>query len=374
MIKSLKVRIYPNKKQEELIIKTFGYVRYVYNYYLDKRIKQYKNCKKSLSYNECSKDLTSLKKELEWLKEPDKFSLQSSLKNLDEAYKRFFNNLGRFPKFKSKNNKKDSYTTKFTNNNIEIFESHIKLPKLGKIKYRDNSIIKGKISNVTVLKTKTGKYFAAITYEKEEKPLEKTGSSIGIDLGLKYFCVFSNGEKKKNPKYYASLQDKLIREQRKLSRMQKLALDKNRKLEDCKNYQKQKLKVARVHERIVNKRCNFLNKLTSNIVKNHDIICLENLNVKGMLKNKKLAKSISDVSWYEFIRKLTYKAKWYGKELVIIDRWFSSSKTCHICGYKKKDLQLKDRSWVCPICKTTHDRDINAAINILNEGLRLLSA
>lgn len=173
MIKSLKVRIYPNKKQEELIIKTFGCVRYVYNYYLDKRIKQYKNCKKSLSYNECSKDLTSLKKELEWLKEPDKFSLQSSLKNLDEAYKRFFKNSGDFPKFKSKNNKKDSYTTKFTNNNIEIFENHIKLPKLGKVKYRDNSIIKGRILNVTVLKTKTGKYFAAITYEKEIKKFKK---------------------------------------------------------------------------------------------------------------------------------------------------------------------------------------------------------
>lgn len=374
MIKSLKVRIYPNKKQEELIIKTFGCVRYVYNYYLDKRINAYKNCGKSLSYNECSKDLTSLKKELEWLKEPDKFSLQSSLKNLDEAYKRFFNNLGRFPKFKSKNNKKDSYTTKFTNNNIEICENHIKLPKLGKVKYRDNSIIKGRILNVTVLKTKTGKYFAAITYEKEEKPLEKIGSSIGIDLGLKDFCIFSTGEKKSNPKYYASLQNKLIREQRKLSRMQRLALDKNRKLEDCKNYQKQKLKVARVHEKIANKRCDFLNKLTSNIVKNHDIICLENLNVKGMLKNKKLAKSISDVSWYEFIRQLTYKVKWYGKELVIIDRWFPSSKTCHVCGYKKEDLQLKDRSWVCPICKTSHDRDINAAINILNEGLRLISA
>lgn len=373
MIKSLKIRIYPNKKQEELIIKTFGCVRYVYNYYLDKRINAYKNCGESLSYNECSKDLTSLKKELEWLKEPDKFSLQSSLKNLDESYKRFFKGLGNFPKFKSKNNKKDFYTTSFTNNNIEIFENRIKLPKLGKVKYRDNSVIKGKILNVTISKTKTGEYFASVTYEKEEKPLEKTGSFIGIDLGLKDFCIFSNGEKKSNPKYYTSLQDKLIREQRKLSRMQRLALDKNRKLEDCKNYQKQRLKVARVHERIANKRNDFIQQLTSDIVKNHDIICLENLNVKGMLKNKKLAKSISDVSWYEFIRQLTYKAKWYGKDVIILDRWFPSSRTCHICGYKKKDLQLKDRSWICPICKTIHDRDINAAINILNEGLRLLS-
>lgn len=374
MIKSLKVRIYPNKKQEELIVKTFGCVRYVYNYYLDKRINVYKNCRKSLSYNECSKDLTSLKKELEWLKEPDKFSLQSSLKNLDESYKRFFKGLGNFPKFKSKNNKKDSYTTKCSNKNIEIFENYIKLPKLGKVKYRDNSTIKGKILNVTILKTKTGKYFAAITYEKEIKEFEKTGSEIGIDLGLIDFVIFSNGDKIKNPRNYSSLEKKLVKEQRKLSRKKYLAKKKGLNLKDCKNYQKQRLKVAKVHEKIANKRKDFLQKLSTDIVKNHDIICFENLNIRGMLKNKKLAKSISDVSWCEFIRQLTYKCKWYGKELITIDRWFPSSKTCHLCGYKKNDLQLKDRSWICPICKTTHDRDINAAINILNEGLRLLSA
>lgn len=374
MYKSIKLRIYPNRKQEDLIIKTFGCSRFVYNYYLDKKIKLYKENKESLSCNQCSKDLTGLKRELEWLKEVDKFSLQSSLENLNSAYDRFFKGLGSYPKFKSKKYNKQSYTTKFTNNNIQIFEGYIKLPKLGLVKYRDNSFIENKITRVTISKTKTGKYFASVTYEKEEKYLEKTGSSIGIDLGLKDFCIFSNGEKIKNPKYYTSLQDKLIREQRKLSRMQRLALDKNRKLEDCKNYQKQKLKVAKVHEKIANKRCDFLQKLTSNIVKNHDIICLENLNVKGMLKNKKLAKSISDVSWYEFIRQLTYKCKWYGKDVIMLDRWFPSSKACHVCGYKKKDLQLKDRSWICPICGTYHDRDINAAINILNEGLRLISA
>lgn len=374
MYKSIKLRIYPNKKQEDLIIKTFGCSRFVYNYYLDKKIKLYKENKESLSYNQCSKDLTGLKKELEWLREPDKFSLQASLENLNSAFDRFFKGLGFYPKFKSKKYDKQSYTTKFSQNNIQIFEGYIKLPKLGLVKYRDNSFIENKITRVTISKTKTGKYFASVTCEKEEKPLEKTDSSIGIDLGLKDFCIFSTGEKIKNPKYYTSLQDKLIREQRKLSRMKRLALDQNRKLEDCKNYQKQRLKVARVHERIANKRCDFLQKLTSDIVKNHDIICLENLNVKGMLKNKKLAKSISDVSWYEFIRQLTYKCKWYGKDVIILDRWFPSSKTCHVCGYKKKDLQLKDRSWICPICKTSHDRDINAAINILNEGLRLISA
>lgn len=374
MYKSIKLRIYPNREQEELINKTFGCSRFVYNYYLDKKIKLYEKKKESLSYNQCSKDLTGLKKELEWLREPDKFSLQASLENLNSAYDRFFKGLGAYPKFKSKKYNKQSYTTKFSNNNIQIFEGHIKLPKLGLVKYRDNSFIENKITRVTISKTKTGKYFASVTYEKEEEPLEKTGLSIGIDLGLKDFCILSSGEKISNPKYYTSLQDKLVREQRKLSRMQRLALDQNKKLEDCKNYQKQKLKVARVHEKIANKRTDFLQKLTSDIVKNHDLICLENLNVKGMLKNKRLAKSISDVSWYEFIRQLTYKAEWYGKEVVILDRWFPSSKTCHVCGYKKEDLQLKDRSWICPTCGTNHDRDINAAINILNEGLRLLSA
>lgn len=188
------------------------------------------------------------------------------------------------------------------------------------------------------------------------------------------FCIFSNGEKVKNPRCYDSLQKKLAREQKKLSRMRILALGKNKKLSDCKNYQKQRTKVAKIHEKIANKRADFLNKLTSNIVKNHDIICLEDLNIKGMLKNKKIAKSISDVSWSKFVTMLTYKAEWYGKEVIKTDKWFPSSKTCHVCGYKKSDLKLEERKWTCPHCKTNHDRDINAAINILNEGLKLITA
>lgn len=374
MYKSIKLRIYPNKEQKRLIIKTFGCSRFVYNYYLEMKIKLYKESKKTLSHNQCSKDLTALKKELVWLKEPDKFALQCSLENLDLAYNRFFDGIASFPKFKTKKHSKESYTTKFTNNNIQMFKKHIKLPKLGLVKYNDKSFIEDKIVRVTISRTRTGKYFASVTYEKEVKPLQKTGSSIGIDLGLTDFCIFSNGEKVENPKYYTSLQKKLAREQRKLSRMQKLALEKNKKLRDCKNYQKQKIKVAKIHEKIANKRTDFLNKLTSDIVKNHDIICLEDLDIKGMLKNKKLAKSISDVSWSKFASNLMYKAKWYGKEVVLIDRWFPSSKTCHVCGYKKEDLQLKDRIWLCPVCETNHDRDINAAINIKKQGLRLTVA
>lgn len=249
-----------------------------------------------------------------------------------------------------------------------MFENHIKLPKLGKVKYRDNSIIKGKILNVTISKTKTGKYFAAITYEKEIKEFEKTGSEVGIDLGLIDFTIFSNGEKIKNPRNYRNLEKKLAREQRKLSRKRYLAEKKGLDLKDCKNYQKQKIKVAKIYEKIANKRKDFIQKLTTDIVKNHDLICIESLNVSGMLKNKKLAKSISDVSWSEFIKCLSYKCEWYGKIILSVDRWFPSSKTCYSCGFIKTDLKLEDRVWTCPNCNQIHDRDINAAKNILKEA------
>lgn len=373
MIKSIKLRLYPNKKQQTLINKTFGCTRFVYNHYLDKKIKTYKNENKNISCNQASKDLTLLKKELIWLKDVDKFSLQNSLKDLNQAYENFFKNDFGFPKFRSKNKSKKSYKTNFTNNNIEIFENYIKLPKLGKVKYKDNSFIKGKILNVTISQSKTGKYFAAITYEKKIKEFRKTGSEIGIDLGLIDFCILSNGTKVSNPRYYKKLEQKLVKEQKKLSKKQKLALDSNKKLSDCKNYQKQKIKVAKIHEKIANKRADFLHKLTTNIVKNHDLICIEDLNVKGMVKNKKLAKSISDVSWSEFIRQLSYKCEWYGKILIKVNRYYPSTKTCSCCGHKIENLTLSNRVWICPTCNTFHDRDINAAINILNEGKTQIS-
>lgn len=373
MIKSIKLRLYPNKKQQTLINKTFGCTRFVYNHYLDKKIKTYKNENKNISCNQASKDLTLLKKELIWLKDVDKFSLQNSLKDLNQAYENFFKNDFGFPKFRSKNKSKKSYKTNFTNNNIEIFENYIKLPKLGKVKYKDNSFIKGKILNVTISQSKTGKYFAAITYEKKIKEFRKTGSEIGIDLGLIDFCILSNGTKVSNPRYYKKLEQKLVKEQKKLSKKQKLALDSNKKLSDCKNYQKQKIKVAKIHEKIANKRADFLHKLTTNIVKNHDLICIEDLNVKGMVKNKKLAKSISDVSWSEFIRQLSYKCEWYRKILIKVNRYYPSTKTCSCCGHKIENLTLSNRVWICPTCNTFHDRDINAAINILNEGKTQIS-
>ena len=368
MIKSLKVRLYPNKNQQNLINKTFGCKRFVYNYFLDKKIETYKTENKSISFNQTSKDLTNLKKELVWLKEVDNFALQNSLKDLDQSYKNFFESGFGFPKFKSKKRSKKSYRTNFTNNNIEIFKHHIKLPKLGKVKYRDNLFIKGKILNVTVSQSKTGKYFASITYEKEQILYNKTGSEIGIDLGLTDFCILSNGDKISNPRYFKDLEKSIAKDQKKLSKQQKLALDSNRNLSDCKNYQKQKIKVAKKYEKITNRRKDFLQQLTTDIVKSHDIICVEDLNVKGLAQNKKLAKSIYDVSWSEFIRQLSYKCEWYGKTLIKINRYYPSSKTCSCCGYKNNDLTLHDRTWTCPNCNTTHDRDINAAINILKEG------
>lgn len=370
MYKAIKYRIYPNKEQQELIIKTFGCVRYVYNYYLDKKIKLYEEDKTNLSFNKCSKDLTLLKKELVWLKEVDKFSLQNSLRNLDTAYKNFFDKRNKYPKFKSKKFSRKTYKTSYSNNNIVVDEKYIKLPKLGYIRYRDNTTIKGKIISVTISQTTTGKYFASVIYDKEIEKVDKTNSSIGIDLGLKDFCILSNGEKIENPHMYKNLEKKLIKEQKILSRRQEQALKHNKKLSECKNYQKQKIKVAKIHEKITNRRLDFLQKLTTDIAKNHDIICVEDLNVKGMVKNKHIAKSISDVSWSKFIEMLSYKSNWYGRDLIKVDRFYPSTKTCNVCGNKNNSLTLKDRSWECPHCHTIHDRDINAAINILNEGLK----
>ncbi|MFM9414154.1 IS200/IS605 family element RNA-guided endonuclease TnpB [Peptococcus simiae] len=373
MLKSLKIRIYPNKQQEELLNKTFGCVRFIYNHYLDQKIGHYKETGTNLSYASCSKDLTALKKELIWLKEVDKFALQNALRGLEAAYKNFFEKRSSFPTFKSKKRSKPSYKTSFTNNNIEIRDNAIKLPKLGFVHYRDATVIKEKIISVTLSKTRTGKYFASITYEKEDVlRLEKTHSHIGIDVGINDFLITSSGEKIKNPHFYRCLEKKLAKEQRILSRRYEQAKKENRPLSECKNYQKQKRRVAAIHEKIANQRKDFLQKLSTDIIKSHDVICVENINVKGLLQKHKLAKSISDVSWSEFIRQLEYKADWYGKQVIKIDRFYPSSKTCHICGHKE-DLTLSTREWQCPSCHTIHDRDINAAVNILHEGLKQLA-
>lgn len=365
MEKAYKYRIYPNKKQIELIHKTFGCNRFVYNYYLAKRKEEYVSSGKSFTFKMCSSDLTQLKKELVWLKEVDAVSLQQTLRDLDKAYCNFFRDrsLG-YPKFKSKRTHMFNYRTAFTKGNIEFLNMKVKLPKLGWIKVRDKQVPQGRILNATISQEPSGKYFVSICCtDIEAKHLPKTNRQIGIDLGIKDFCITSEGEKIPNPKYLAKSQQKLAKLQRKLSRKPK----------DSKNWEKARIKIARQHERIANQRRDFLQQLSTRLIRNYDVIKMEDLNVSGMIRNAKgtnkekasMRKNISDVSWYEFTRELDYKAEWYGRGIIKADRYYASSQICHICGHRNPDTKdLSVREWTCPKCGTHHDRDVNAAINI----------
>ena len=375
-LKAYKFRIYPTEEQEIFFAQSFGCVRKVYNLMLDERMKAYEEMKndstKKISYPTPAK----YKKDYPFLREIDSLALANAQLNLDKAYKKFFRDKSvGFPRFKSKKNPVQSYTTNNQNGTIALIDhKFIKVPKLKSlIRIKLHRQPRGVIKSATISHHSSGKYYISLLCKEEIIELPKTNLAIGIDLGITDFAILSNGQKIDNNKFTSKMEKKLKREQRKLSRRALIAKKNGINLFETKNYQKQKKKVAGLHEKVMNQRTDFLNKLSTEIIKNHDIICIESLNTKGMLRNHKLAKSISDVSWSSFVNKLQYKADWYGRELIKVDQWFPSSQICSGCGHKDGKKSLDIREWTCPLCSAHHDRDINASLNILGEGLRLKS-
>ena len=373
--KRVRVRLYPAEKQKILMDKTFGCARFVYNQTLADCRQSYEQSKHFPSQNERIKNLVPLKEKYEFLKEVDACALQQSVRDFNCALDNFFKNRQHFgfPKFKSKHNSKCTYRTTYGGGKASILDDkHLKLPKLGKVKTKSFSLPKiCKIFNVTVEKTHTDKYYASICIETEVQPLPKTGKRAGFDLGLIDLLIGSDGTKVGRPKFDYLNKGKLVKEQRKLSKMRTKLERAQLNLDECKNYQKQKHKVAKLYEHIANCAKDFNHKLSRKLVEEYDFIAMEDLNVSGMLKNHNLAYSISDVRWSQLLNFIQYKCNWYGKEFKQVDRFYASSKICSCCGTYHKDIvnSLSVREWVCPDCGAHHDRDVNAAKNILTQAL-----
>lgn len=364
MRKTFEYRIYPNVSQQELLQKTFGCCRYVYNKVLAIRQEEYAAGQKVKGINSYITLIPQWKKsEAPWLSEVDSIALQQSLRDLDKAYKNFFRNPDKvgFPKFKDKRSGRKSYRT----SNVAIVDDkHVKLPKLGIVKARVSRDIEGRILSATVKQVPSGKYFVTICCTDVADPVVIQGETemLGIDAGVHDIATCSNGVRLENPKYLAKSARRLAREQRRLSRKKKGSV----------NRAKQRVKVARINEKVVNQRKDTLHKFTTNAVRESQAIAVEDLNVKGMLKNRHLAKAVSDASMSEMIRQFKYKCEWYGRDFVKVGRFYPSSKTCSVCGNVFVDLTLLMREWVCPVCGKQHDRDLNAAVNIAVEGKRIL--
>lgn len=366
MTKGYKARLYPTSEQRDILNRTFGSCRFVYNHFLAERVRSYKEDGVSLTYNKTANMLTVLKRDKDhlWLNETDSMALQEALRNLDRAYKNFFKGIAKFPKFHSKHSKQ-SYRTRNQSNGIRIVGNTVKIPKVGYVKFKGLKRFEGRILNAAISRSASGKFYISLCVETEGATLTNAGCMIGLDVGVKAFYTDSNGNIVASPKAYRRNEKKLIREQRKLSRKQK----------GSNNRSKQRVRLAIRHEKIANIRSDFLHKQTNMLANENQVVCVEDLNVKGMLRNHHLAKSISDVSWSEFFRQLEYKTAEHGGVVVKVPTFYPSSQTYSCCGYKNPLVKnLAVREWDCPECGSHHDRDENAATNILKKGLEILAS